>query len=151
MRHCDGQGFSRQHIFLDVVVYILVVSLVWQNAYNKLGLSNVYISAEVLHIVFSRSGGFDWNSKTESSQLYSGTIQCSHNRHNTMSTPKGAFIIYGRGGGGGGVVGKIDRQKKAAPPLTSTRGKNRLPPMTLLENFVLKTCLYVAIVLPQQL
>ena len=58
--------------------------------------------------------------------------------------------------GEGGGFGKIDRQKKKRPP-SRIRGKKIAPPMTLLENFVppphhvLKTCLYVAIVLPQQL
>ena len=67
---------------------------------------------------------------------------------------KGAFIIYGEGGG----FGKIDRRKKKPPPLANTWEKNR-PPHDTVGKFlppsppphVLKTCLYVAVVLPQQL
>ena len=65
--------------------------------------------------------------------------------------PKGAFIIYMAGGGGGGGSAKsIDESAPpleiAPPPLNDTAGKIcPLPPC------LKKACLYVAVVLLQQL
>ena len=61
-------------------------------------------------------------------------------------------------GGGGGGSAKLIGKKKSAPP-SRIRGEKMPPAMTVLENFcppptpphVLKKCLYVAVVLPQQL
>ena len=75
-----------------------------------------------------------------------------------LSFIKEAFIIFGRGGGGEGGVGKIDRRKikhplpreytgKKSPPPHDTVGKIPPPPPAMLK----KTCLYVAVVLLQQL
>ena len=58
------------------------------------------------------------------------------------------------GGVGVGWFDKIDRQKKLPLPFKNTWGK--IAPLTdtvgnVLPSHVLKTCLYVSVVFPQQL